>query len=73
MGKYWDAGRKHLDNEYANIKPINFAKVERLNIEMSKDMDLQSFMGYLTTWSAWNAHRKAHPDLQDPLVPIGEK
>lgn len=59
--------------------------VERIEVSMSKTLNLPryvvyniifwyvifcSFIGYLTTWSAVNGYKKAHPDKPDPLVDL---
>jgi hypothetical protein len=69
LNGYWDAGRKHLDEGYVNIKP-SYPNVERHNISMSNEMNVPTFMGYLGTWSGLNAYRKAHPDREDPLIGV---
>jgi len=72
LGPYWDAKRKIVDNHYREVVP-NFGHVQRFNAEMSKKIDLDGFMGYLQTWSSWSDFKKAHPDKEDPLVPLYPK
>jgi len=69
LAGYWDPGRTHLDDGYINIKP-SFPNVERLNISMKNEMYLDSFIGYLSTWSGLNAYKKKNLDKEDPLIDV---
>jgi len=68
IDKYWEAGREHLDNEYKSIPLPNYSSAERRKVSMEKVMNLEGFMGYLTTWSALIKYKKLNSD--DPLVEV---
>jgi len=72
IGPYWDPQRKHIDNHYKDIIPENYdypgKAIERVDLQMTKPVDLASFMGYMETWSAVNQYKTKHPDLPSPLI-----
>jgi SAM-dependent methyltransferase len=49
--KYWDAERKHLDNEYKTI-PFPFPKMDTPHFVIQKNWHLADLIGYLNTWSS---------------------
>ena len=48
---YWDAERRHVDEEYKNI-PMPFREVKNPGFATQLLWDLQTLEGYLNTWSA---------------------
>ena len=64
VGKYWDAERRHLDEDYRTI-PFPFETIEMEEMTMQYEWDLATFVGYLETWSALQHYRKA--EQKDPV------
>ena len=58
-GPYWPARRKIVENSYADL-PFPFPKIETPHFEMVSDWSLDSFYGYLGTWSGSNYYMKEH-------------
>jgi hypothetical protein len=73
LGTYWDPKCKYLDNGYVDVKPHGFQKVERLNLQMEKDIPFEHLLGFLSTWSGLNSYRKANPDKEDPLEAVAKR
>jgi ubiquinone/menaquinone biosynthesis C-methylase UbiE len=48
---YWDAERRHVDEEYKNI-PMPFTEIRNPGFATQLLWDLQTLEGYLNTWSA---------------------
>jgi len=70
---YWPPDREKIDNHYKDIIPINYQKVENYLTSMSKEVDIQSFIGYLTTWSGLNEYKKKNPGKEDPLISVQKR
>lgn len=51
VGKYWDAERKHLDNEYKSII-FPYEPIITPDFKMQLDWSLEDLSGYLKTWSS---------------------
>lgn len=51
VGQYWDAERKHLDQEYRSI-PFPFKQLDTPQFKMSLQWDLADLLGYFATWSS---------------------
>lgn len=51
VGQYWDAERKHLDQEYRSI-PFPFKQLDTPQFKMSLQWDLAELLGYFATWSS---------------------
>jgi SAM-dependent methyltransferase len=49
--KYWPKERRYIDEGYRTI-PFPFAKIKPPNLNIEKKLTLESFLGYLNTWSA---------------------
>lgn len=68
--------RKLVEAEFRGLEPTpasGFIDGVRTSVPMSKAMPLSAFMGYLSTWSAYQTYRRRHPSVQDPLVPLQAK
>ena len=50
-GPYWDANRRHIENEYANL-PFPFADVQQARFVVRKHWTAKDMLNYLRTWSA---------------------
>lgn len=61
-----------IDNYYQDIHPP-FNKVERIDLAMTKEMKLEEFFGYLSTWSALNNYKIANPTKEDPSIDLCRK
>ncbi|MBK8503579.1 MAG: class I SAM-dependent methyltransferase [Saprospiraceae bacterium] len=73
IGKYWDAERKHVDQQYQSIPfPFHEVKIEQFtHTTLWKFHDL---LGYLSTWSALNHFIKTNKyDPLEDLVPLLKK
>ncbi len=71
LGPYWSPRRKLVDLEYVGMEPGEpFVDVRRLSVPMLKPMPLDAFIGYLTTWSAYQTWKKAHPTAPDVLTAL---
>ncbi|KAK9824450.1 hypothetical protein WJX72_010347 [[Myrmecia] bisecta] len=70
LGPYWSDRRKLVEQHYAGCEPgpEHFAVVERAEVPMAKTMSVAAYVGYLSSWSAYNTYRQKHPDRPDPLV-----
>jgi ubiquinone/menaquinone biosynthesis C-methylase UbiE len=51
LGKFWDAERKHVDDEYRNI-PFPFEKLDVPQFHIEQYWSIEDLQGYLNTWSA---------------------
>ena len=58
LGKYWDAERKYIDENYTTI-PFPFEEIEVPQFVNSYEWTLDHFMGYLSTWSAVGHYQAA--------------
>ncbi|KAG2455004.1 hypothetical protein HYH02_000829 [Chlamydomonas schloesseri] len=69
LGPYWAEGRKIVEAEYVGVEPgpEHFGEVVRLRAPMPGDMSLDELAGYISSWSAYRAYLRAHPDQPDPL------
>jgi len=57
IGTYWDAERKHIDNEYQSI-PFPFEKTQIFYFENKILWNSELMIGYLNTWSAVKHYEK---------------
>jgi SAM-dependent methyltransferase len=51
VGKYWDAARRHVENEYVDI-PFPFRRIDAPRFYIQQEWPLQHLSGYLESWSA---------------------
>lgn len=51
VGPWWPAGRKHVENGYANLS-FPFEPIAAPGFEMTVCWDLPDFLGYVRSWSA---------------------
>lgn len=58
VGKYWDAARRLVENEYTGID-FPFAKKREAKFQIKTSWSLEQFAGYLTSWSATQKFIKA--------------
>ncbi|AIT10263.1 methyltransferase [Candidatus Francisella endociliophora] len=56
---YFPEGRKHIDNYYKDIN-INLPKLESPQFKQTKEMDFNSFIEYLKSFSAYAEYIKKH-------------
>jgi ubiquinone/menaquinone biosynthesis C-methylase UbiE len=68
--KYWPKERSYIDEEYKTI-PFPFEKLETPNFSITKKLNFNQLIGYLSTWSAIKEYQKQHQ--QNPLELIHEK
>ncbi|HNJ33859.1 MAG TPA: class I SAM-dependent methyltransferase [Leptospiraceae bacterium] len=67
VGPYWPAERRHVDERYATI-PFPFYKIEAPYFQIERTWDMDSYLGYVSTWSAVQRMRKATGI--DPLIEL---
>jgi ubiquinone/menaquinone biosynthesis C-methylase UbiE len=70
LGKYWPPQRRLIDEGYESL-PKPFQKIEYFPLNMTKEMDLNQYLGYVNTWSAIQSYRLAVND-DDPLALFSE-
>lgn len=70
VGRYWDAARKHVEEEYASIH-FPFEKILTERFELRTEWDRNQFLGYLRSWSATQKFIKA--EGYDPLIAFSEQ
>jgi hypothetical protein len=51
LGKWWDAERKYVDDEYRNI-PFPYKRIDNPGFCIEKNWALDELEGYFNTWSA---------------------
>jgi ubiquinone/menaquinone biosynthesis C-methylase UbiE len=59
IGKYWDAERRYIDDEYQTI-PFEFETIESPKFEMNYEWTIDELEGYLNTWSSVQKYIKLH-------------
>ncbi|MCU0469883.1 MAG: class I SAM-dependent methyltransferase [Arcicella sp.] len=59
IGKYWDAERRYIDDEYRSI-PFEFEEIESPNFEMNYEWTVDELEGYLNTWSSVQKYINLH-------------
>jgi hypothetical protein len=73
---YWDAERRHVDEEYKNI-PLPFEEIENPGFATRLRWDLNRLEGYLNTWSAVrhyisvNHHNPVNPLMKEIKARLG--
>ncbi len=70
LGPYWDERRRWVDERYRTLD-FPFREIPTMEFVHSVVFDLDSFAGYLRTWSAVGAFVKANG--RDPVVELTEK
>ena len=58
-GPYWDANRRHIENEYANLL-FPFADVQWARFAVVKHWTADDMLNYLRTWSATANYARQH-------------
>jgi hypothetical protein len=58
VGTYWTPERRHVEAGYATLD-FPFAVIQAPPIAMTSEWDLDHFVGYLGTWSASQAYKRA--------------
>lgn len=64
VGPYWDAERRHIENEYAHI-PFPYQQVQSRVFEMPVQSSFEQLMGYFRTWSSVQKYIRANGN--DPV------
>ncbi|XP_033748406.1 putative methyltransferase DDB_G0268948 [Pecten maximus] len=58
---YWDKERRHIDDCLATVE-LPFKGWSRLDtLSINRTWEVDSFIGYLSSWSAWQTFVKSHP------------
>jgi SAM-dependent methyltransferase len=70
LDAYWPAERKHVDSGYRTL-PFPAAEMDVPAFEISEEWLLAHFLGYLGTWSAVGAYRRANG--HDPVSAIAHE
>lgn len=80
LGEYWDERRRLVDAHYVGMEPQDVAadesspwvRVWRDDSEaIERRMPLDAFLGYLSSWSAYQTYRAKHAEEADPLEQVG--
>ena len=58
IGPYWPPERRHVEDGYRTF-PFPFTEIEPPEMALEVDWSLAEFLGYIGTWSAVRAARKA--------------
>lgn len=62
LGRWWPYERRHVEDGYARL-PFPFRRLAAPAFAMEADWTCEHLLGYLRTWSAWQAYTAAgHPD-----------
>lgn len=74
LGPYWSAGRAHITSRYAELA-FPFTEIQAPPLAIAWAFTLSQLVGYLDSWSALAAYRRAHeadplPDMQQRLVQV---
>lgn len=67
VGQYWPAERRHVESAYRDL-PFPWREVAAPPFQLRLDWDLDSFLGYIGTWSAVQRYTKVSGN--DPLPPL---
>ncbi len=51
IGSYWDSERRYIEQHYTTI-PFPFDEIKIAETQMHFDINFESFIGYLNSWSA---------------------
>jgi len=70
VGQYWPPERRHNDEAYKNI-PFPFPRAKTPSFEIVRDWNLDQFLGYISSWSAFQAFVKVRKE--NPLLELREK
>lgn len=67
--KYWSDRRKLVDAEYVGMEPDeSMFETTRIRLDMIKPMPLSAFMGYLSTWSAYQTYCERNGEAEGDTV-----
>lgn len=67
LGKYWPMERKYVEEAYASL-PFPYENVSSHKFRLIKKWDLEDFLNYLSTWSAFQKYVKANESNPLDLV-----
>lgn len=70
VGKYWDAERKYVDEQYATIE-IPFEALPSPDFSITYQWTLEQFLGYISTWSAVQHYTKVN--RTNPVVELKDR
>ncbi len=58
---YWHAKRRHIDDLYRQCR-LPYVITERFDMEFPTSMELQGFIGYLSSWSGYRNYLDKNPE-----------
>ena len=64
VGRFWPPGRRHVEEAYGSID-FPFEELDAPTLEMTADLELADFLGYVRTWSA--VRRARATSAADPV------
>lgn len=67
LGEYWPPERKHVEARYSTL-PFPYQNPVYKEFHLTKHWDLQDYMNYLSTWSAFQKYVKANDSNPLELV-----
>ena len=57
----WHSERRHIDDEYSEVT-LPFSNTERHDLVMSRETSLSDFIGYVSSWSAYEKYCELNPE-----------
>ncbi|MDH5804378.1 MAG: class I SAM-dependent methyltransferase [Gemmatimonadota bacterium] len=70
LAPYWPPERQLVDSGYGDIQ-LPFEEIESPSFGISKSMELQNFLGYVSTWSATQSY--IEDTGADPIIVLTER
>ncbi|XP_022100579.1 putative methyltransferase DDB_G0268948 isoform X2 [Acanthaster planci] len=67
LGPHWDDRRKHIDNLYAEFSIPYQGSIRDDSLQLVWEMNVPSYIGYLSSWSALRTCLKKNPSNPNPL------
>lgn len=53
--------------------PEAWCHIARQQLDLLKPMTVLALLGYLQSWSSYNAYKRQHPEAADPVQVFGEQ
>ena len=77
LGPHWDPRRRIVEHMYKDLDRPGQVLPELFHDEpvfdfsiIRKDVPPSELVGYLRSWSGYQLYQQAHPDAEDPLLPV---
>ncbi|GAB6021724.1 hypothetical protein CHUAL_004302 [Chamberlinius hualienensis] len=66
--KYWDVRRQVIDKGFEGISDFPFKSIAKENIFSESDITLADYIGYVTSWSAYQDMRREDPHRAQQII-----